>query len=219
MTRSYSRSSTHARQLPMIRLTKYFSLMSLIATLIFYSSFSQGHHVLGRPAYSLSEDSTTPPSMQAEVYVGDFFITYMIFPAFPKPNQQGRVNLYINHLESGEVYEGKVTFSVRKNHWFADKEVTLLGSQALDDGVYRQSFVFQENGDYIISTQFEADDEPYTVEFPLTLGQTSVFGPLGAAVTFLVLALILVNVFYRRKLQRSKIQLARSSRSKEKESA
>ena len=33
--------------------------------------FAAAHHVLGRPAYSLSEDSNTPPSTQAELQIGD----------------------------------------------------------------------------------------------------------------------------------------------------
>jgi len=41
----------------------------------------QAHHVLGRPSYSLSEDSTTPPSMQVETQIGDYYVTYMAFPA------------------------------------------------------------------------------------------------------------------------------------------
>ncbi len=47
--------------------------------------FAIAHHVLGRPNYSLNEDSNTPPSMQGEVQIGDYFVTYMAFPAFPRP--------------------------------------------------------------------------------------------------------------------------------------
>lgn len=190
---------------------KRIAMLALLLLSVGYSSFSFAHHVLGRPAYSLSEDSTTPPSMQAEVNVGDFSITYMVFPAFPKPNQQGRVNLYINHIISGEVYNGEVAFRVHDVGWFSDKETELLGTQTLDDGVYRQSFIFQNNGDYTISTQFEADGEPYTIDFPLTIGQKSMLGPIGGIMAFLLLSLIAANVFFRRRLQRSKMQLARRS--------
>lgn len=45
------------------------------------------HHVLGRPAYSLNEDSNTPPSMQVETQIGDYLVNMMVFPAFPKPGE------------------------------------------------------------------------------------------------------------------------------------
>jgi hypothetical protein len=56
--------------------------------------FAGAHHVLGRPTYSLNEDSNTPPSMQVETQIGAYFVSYMAFPAFPKPNEAGRVSVY-----------------------------------------------------------------------------------------------------------------------------
>ncbi len=39
------------------------------------ADFAAAHHVLGRPAYSLNEDSNTPPAMQAEIQIGDYLVT------------------------------------------------------------------------------------------------------------------------------------------------
>ena len=46
-------------------------LIGFISLLMSSESFA--HHVLGRPAYSLNEDSNTPPSMQVETQIGDTF--------------------------------------------------------------------------------------------------------------------------------------------------
>lgn len=70
----------------------------ILFTIIIWSTPSLAHHVLGRPAYSLNEDSTTPPSMQIETQIGSYYVTYMVFPAFPSPNQPGRVNVYASKL-------------------------------------------------------------------------------------------------------------------------
>ncbi len=66
------------------------------------------HHVLGRPAYSLNEDSNTPPSMQGEARLGNYMLTYMIFPAFPRPGEPGRIHLYATTIAGSEPFAGKV---------------------------------------------------------------------------------------------------------------
>ena len=159
------------------------------------------HHVLGRPAYSLNEDSNTPPSMQVETKVGKYYVTFMAFPAFPKPNEKGRVNVYLRRIKDGATFKGKVTFLVRDDRWFAPKPET-IGMQDPDDNVYRQGFVFSEAGDYIITAKFQADGEPYTIDFPLRIGNPSPVGPIGLTVIAIVVLLVSVNVIQRRRLQR-----------------
>jgi len=166
------------------------------------------HHVLGRPAYSLNEDSNTPPSMQVETQIGNYFVTYMVFPAFPRANEPGRVNLYASHMDTGEPFNGKVTFTVRDDTWFGEAKPELLGIQPPDDNVYRQGFVFSKDGDYIIRAEFQADGEPYLVDFPLRIGQPSPVGPITLAVIALLGVLIAANLFQRKRLQRDRIRTA-----------
>jgi len=163
----------------------------------------QAHHVLGRPSYSLGEDSNTPPSMEVETQIGDYYITYMVFPAFPRPNEQGRVNVYATRIEDGAPFQGEVTFKVRDDSWFSRHEET-LGTQPPDDNVFRQGFVFKQDGDYIISAQFEAGGAPYIIDFPLRIGNPPPIGPLGLTFATLGLLLIAVNIKQRRRLGRLK---------------
>lgn len=165
------------------------------------------HHVLGRPSYSLNEDSTTPPSMQVETQVGGYYVTYMAFPAFPSPNEPGRVNLYASRIDNGKPFQGKVTFKVRDDNWFSNKE-EVLGIQDVDDNVFRQGFEFSKAGDYIIRAEFNSDDEPYQIDFPLQIGDTSSLGPLGMTVTIILIVLFGVNIAQRKKLKLAKIKSA-----------
>lgn len=164
-----------------------------------------GHHVLGRPAYSLNEDSNTPPSMEVETQIGDYFVTFMAFPAFPRPGEPGRVNLYASRIDDGTPFGGKVTFKVRDDSWFSGPEEA-LGVQAPDDSVFRQGFVFSESGDYIVSAYFEDGGEPYVVDFPLRIGTPSVIGPLGVAVGAILAVLVGVSVLQRKRMQRLKLR-------------
>jgi len=182
-----------------------------VLLLILVCSSAQAHHVLGRPSYSLNEDSTTPPSMQVETQIGEYYVTYMVFPAFPSPNQAGRVNLYISRIDNGEPYFGQVTFKVRDDSWFNSKE-ELLGVQEIDDNVFRQGFEFSEEGEYIIRAEFETADEPYQIDFPLQIGSTSAIGPIGIAIGLIMLTLVTVNLLQRKKLTNAKISHAHKDR-------
>jgi len=175
----------------------------------------QAHHVLGRPSYSLNENSTTPPSMQVETQIGEYYVTYMAFPAFPSPNKPGRVNLYASRIDNGDPFQGKVTFKVRDDAWFSDKE-ELLGVQDVDDNVFRQGFEFNKAGNYIIRAEFESGGVPYQIDFPLRIGDPSSFGPLGIAITIILFVLFGVNIAQRKKLVHAKIRSAHDSSSREK---
>lgn len=177
----------------------------ILLSSIFFVNHVFAHHVLGRPSYSLSADSNTPPSMQVETQIGEYFVTYMAFPAFPKPNQVGRVNLYASRIDNGNTFIGEVTFKVRDDSWFsADEEI--LGIQKIDDGVYRQGFIFKNEGDYIITAEFYSDGEPYIIDFPLRIGEPARIGPLGLAVFAIIFVIVTVNLTQRRRLHRMQAQ-------------
>ena len=161
------------------------------------------HHVLGRPSYSLGEDSNTPPSMQVETQIGEYYVTYMAFPAFPRPNEPGRVNLYATRIDNGKSLAGKVTFKIMDDSWF-DTEIETIGTQQADDSVFRQGFVISKAGDYIIRAEFEEGGEPYEIDFPLRIGDFLPVGPLGITVLLIFVILVSVNVFQRRRMQRLK---------------
>jgi hypothetical protein len=172
---------------------------------------AQAHHVLGRPSYSLNEDSNTPPSMQAEIQIGEYFVTYMVFPAFPRPDEPGRINLYATRIDNGKPFQGKVRFLVRNDSWFNSAE-EVIGEQPVDDNVFRQGFVFREAGDYIITASFESGGQPYIVDFPLRIGQPSRIGIIGAAVGLTVVLLLGVNITQRRRLANAKVREAQRQR-------
>lgn len=198
-------------------------VMCGVAILSCVTSLANAHHVLGRPAYSLNEDSNTPPSMQIETLVGNYFVTYMVYPAFPKANEPGRVNLYASRLGDGRPYDGKVHFATRhqSDSFFAvlrrmiglgesqpETGEVQLGSQLIDDGVYRQGFLFKQNGDYIVTAKFNDDGEDYTIDLPIQIGATPWLGPAGVSVAFIICALIIVSVLQQKKVQRAKMQTA-----------
>lgn len=171
------------------------------------------HHVLGRPSYSLNEDSNTPPSLQAEVQIGDYFVTYMVFPAFPKPGEPGRVNLYATRLADGKPFQGEVTFKVRDGSlqsWVGARHEETLGTQPVDDNVFRQGFLFQEAGEYIITAEFDAGGEPYAIDFPLRIGAPAAIGPIGLVVAAVLIVLLMISLIQRRRAMTGKLRGAQA---------
>ncbi len=189
-----------------------------IACWLLPAEIAGAHHVLGRPAYSLNEDSNTPPAMQVETQIGDYLVTYMVFPAFPRPGEPGRINFYASRIDDGTPFDGKVTFHVRTDSWLSwfgigDKAVR-LGTQPPDDNVFRQGYQFSKAGDYLISAEFRVDGDLHVVDFPLRIGKPPIIGPLGIAVGLLVLVLVAVSVIQRRRLMTGKIRGGITGRNK-----
>ena len=172
------------------------------------------HHVLGRPAYSLNEDSNTPPSMQVETRIGNYFVTYMVYPAFPKPGVAGRINLYAVSIDDNEPFDGEVTFEISDDSWFSSA-TEKLGSQRIDDSVYRQGFIIKERGDYIITAKFSAEGEPYVIDFPLRVGVPSQFTLPVIIVGIIFLVLIGVSFIQRKRLLQQRIRDSHSTISSE----
>ena len=181
-------------------LLRFFFLFSV--SLLAWPTESLAHHVLGRPAYSLNEDSNTPSRMQMEVRIGKYEITLMTFPAFLKPNEYGRINLYASRLSDGVPFEGTVSFSVVDTKWWGEDEEEQLGVQPVDATVFRQGFVFGQAGEYIIRARFDAEGEPYLIDFPIQVGVSSPIGPLGILVVCVLLLLIVVRLLNRRRYPR-----------------
>jgi len=196
-------------------LSRHYLKAVFLSLLFLFAGTASAHHVLGRPAYSLNEDSNTPPSMEVETQIGKYFVTYMVFPAFPKAGERGRVNLYAKRIDNAESYIGEVTFKVKDDVLFGSKHSETLGSQLPDDSVYRQGFEFSQDGKYIITAEFSADGEPYIIDFPLQIGTPASIGPLGYAVAAIVFILLGVNLVQRKRLLRAKLRNAHEEMSSE----
>jgi hypothetical protein len=130
----------------------------------------------------------------------------MVFPAFPKAEKPGRVNLYIQGIDEGVTFNGKVVFSVADDSMFSDA-VEPLGTQSIDDGVYRQGFVFKQNGKYLIRAHFDANNEPYDIDFPLQVGELSPIRPLALTALVLIITLLGANLLIGKKSQLAKFRM------------
>ena len=144
--------------------------------------------------------------------IGDYLVAYMIFPAFPRPKTPGSISLYATRIDNGEPFPGDVTFKAHVDSWIpwfgaGDAEIT-LGVQQPDDNVFRQRYQFHDAGDYIVAANFQADGEPYLVEFPMRVGEPAPIGPAGITVAAVLIVILVVSVVQRRRAMTGKIRAA-----------
>jgi len=189
------------------------ALLIIAATWIHSIAPAQAHHILGRPAYGLNEDSNTPPAMQFESQVDGLFVNIMVYPAFPRPGEPGRINLYVKNIADGTPYDGVVTFSAQDDSWATrmsgSSHSNELGRQRLDDNVYRQGFQLPEDGNYLIVASFDYNGKPMHLEFAMTIGDPMPIGPIGVGVAVLLVLGVGVTVIQRRRAMTGKVRSAR----------
>lgn len=168
------------------------------------------HHILGRPAYNLNEDSNTPSSIQADAMIGDYMVTYMIYPAFPKPGEAGRINLYVKNVRGGAPYQGKVTFGARPNAWYngliGSSDALILGVQPIDDYVYRQTFKISKPGPYMFNAEIKINGEAHVLDFPLMIGAPPGISLASIAVGLTLAILIGIGTAQRRRTRTGQIR-------------
>ncbi len=182
-------------------------LLAVLMLILFFDNLTLawGHHVLGRPAYRFSEDSSTPPALFVETQIGHYMVNVMVYPAFPKAGQESRIKLYATHLDTHNNFTGPVHFAIRDDVMFGNNRAETLGTQTPVDGIYRQIVLFSDEGDYIVTASFEAEGEPYIVDLPITIGQPRHYGTLAAAVGVILGVLVLVRIS-RRKRRRTPLE-------------
>lgn len=191
----------------------HYALLIIAATWIQSVAPAEAHHILGRPAYGLNEDSNTPPAMQFESQVEDLFVNIMVYPAFPRPGEPGRINLYVKNTVDGTPYDGVVTFSAQDDSWSArmgrQSHSDELGKQRLDDNVYRQGFQFPDDGNYLIVATFDHNGKPMHLEFAMRIGDPTPIGPIGIGVALILVLGLGVTVIQRRRAMTGKVRAAR----------
>lgn len=172
--------------------------------LVMNSAALSAHHVIGRYSYDVNEDSSSPPGQHVETQIGDYQITYRVFPAFVKPNEQGRINFYISPTQIGDGIESDVKFSVRESGLFKNP-MDVLGVQTVDDNVYHQDFNFHHAGNYVVTADFKLAGEPYSLDFPLQVGSASTTNASRMIAGMFIFILLIAGLRNKQRLKRFRV--------------
>ena len=178
---------------------KFLHILLAALFLVWAQNPAFAHHILGRPAYSYNGDSSTPPSISLEVQIGHFNVTAMAFPVELKVREPVRIKVYATRLDSDARFNGEVAFSVRDDSWLSSKEEQVATQTMDDNGVYSQNLEFRHDGNYIVTAKFDADGEPYVIDFPVSVGKPVPVTFLVSAAALLGLVLWVITAIKRRR--------------------
>jgi uncharacterized integral membrane protein len=76
--------------------------------------------------------------------------------------------------------------------------------------VYRQGFLFHEDGDFVMTAELKAATETHVSEYPLRIGDPWPLGLIGIAAAVVVVLLAAVSILQRKRLLREKLRSTRS---------
>lgn len=162
------------------------------------------HHVIGAPKFILNEDSDSPVGMQIEMQVGDYLINSMLVPAFPKIEEPAKFNVFVTYLSDGSPMQSDIKFSIIEKNWMGEEyNEENLGVQLSDNGLFRQDVVIKREGKYLIRAHFKQNNIPYTIDFPVQVGEGTPFLPLLIALFIIVGLMLGIFIFKRVQIIKS----------------
>jgi hypothetical protein len=177
-------------------------LRSVLLGVTLFSSMAvtaDAHHILGVPHYAYDDDYPQTPVLTYRVDAGAYDVKMTGYPGKVEPGQRCSLHLYVHHKASGEVLDVPITMRVTLDRLLVEDPVVYGPMQArLDERIYKFHPHFDEEGEYLVNVQFEADGEPWSIDLPLVVGEPSspllLLGTSVAGLTLLIVALRAIRI-------------------------
>ncbi len=153
------------------------------------------HHILGLPHYAYDERYPQTPVLTYRSIAGPNELKMTGYPGVPRPGQRCTIHIYIRNVESGELFDGKVTLTVMRDRMIgADPVVYGPLETGLELSLYKFSPQFEREGNYTLRLEYEAEDEPWRIDLPMVVGEPgSPWTVVGLVAGGLALFLIVIR--------------------------
>ncbi|MDA0321643.1 MAG: 4Fe-4S binding protein [Verrucomicrobia bacterium] len=180
------------------------TLLPLVIVISFLGSSAAAHHILGIPHYSYDEDYPQTPVLTYKAEAGAYDVKMTGYPGKPAPGDRCSIYIYVNHRDTGAVFEKALTFTALEKRWLGKDEVVYGPMPAeLDQAVFKFYPQFDAESEYMLRVEFEAEGEPWIIELPMVVGEPgSPIFVLGGVASGVVLFLVIIRAI-RIKRQRS----------------
>jgi len=181
------------------------SFLPLALAFLLVASPAVAHHILGIPHYAYDEQYPQTPVLTYRVESGPFDIKMTGYPGKPKPGERCSVAVYISRLDNGELFDDTVTFTAFRKRWFG-KDHAVYGPMdgALEQAVYKFYPQFEEEAEYLLRLEFEAEDTPWILDLPMVVGEPGspwvVLGSVGGGLLCFVVVIRAIRIKRSRKL-------------------
>ena len=168
-------------------------LARTVAVLLISVSPAAAHHILGVPHYAYDEDYPQTPVLTYRAEVGRFEVKATAYPGELVAREPVTLHVYITDHETGSLYDGSVTMRIDRKRGPASP-VPVYGPIAaeLDERIYKFHPVFPLDARYRALLAFYADDQAWSVELPMVVGEpVSIWGTVGWVATAAALLLFI----------------------------
>jgi hypothetical protein len=189
------------------------SKSTLLATTLCLCTFlpAWSHHILGTPHYAYDEEYPQAPILTYSAEQGAYDVKMTCFPGKPRPGDNTSLHFYIKHRETGAAYSETVTLTVFKDRLIGDDPIVYGPIQGeLEEAMFKFFPKFNEEANYTIRLEYEADGAPWILDLPMVAGEPgspwTVVGSIAlAAGVFLI---IIRAIRIKRKRRADKKQRA-----------
>jgi len=164
-----------------------------------------GHHILGIPHYAYDEQYPQVPVLTYRVNAGSYEVKLTGYPGKPEPGDFCSVHVYIQHLETGEPFDGAVSLTVLRDRLVGPDPV-IYGpmTSTLEDAVYKFFPKFEDEANYTIRVEYEADGAPWILDLPMVIGEPgsplALLAGVAAGVILFLVVIRALRIKRRRRL-------------------
>ena len=163
------------------------------------------HHILGIPHYAYDEDYPQAPVLTYLVEAGPYEVRMTGYPGRPVPGESCTLHVYIRSMDGGAPFEGGVTLSIMHDRHIGTDPIIYGPIDAeLDEAMYKFYPRFDEEANYLVRIEYEAEDEPWIIDLPIVVGEPGspwlVLGGVAAGLALFVIAVRAVRIKQRRHL-------------------
>ena len=164
---------------------------------------AEAHHILGVPHYSYEDDYPQTPVLTYRVEAGDYDVKMTGYPGKISPGERCSLHLYIHRKSTSELLDTTVSMTVSRDRLLLADPVVYGPMEAhLDERIYKFHPHFDDEANYLIRVFFEADNEPWTIDLPLVVGEPeSPVVMLGVGIGGFLMLLVLARAI-RIKMKR-----------------
>ena len=179
----------------------------LMATIVIagYATPSWGHHILGVPHYSYSEDYPQTPFLTYAVKAEGYTVKVTGNPGHPVPGEPTGLHVYVKNELTGKPYPGTVTVSVFEERFMRTERLVYGPSEAQrEEAIFKFSPIYENVANYQLHIEFH-DDKEWSIVLPVVAGEPkSPWISIGLTGGGIALALLIFRAIRIKSRRRSK---------------
>ncbi len=167
------------------------------------------HHILGIPHYAYDERYPQAPVIKYAVEAGPYIVELTGYPGNPIPGERAEMHAYLKPKSTGAPYTEPLRVRiVEGTHTSEDLSgVNIFGPEMLEaeGNLFIFHATYPDDGIYTVKLHFEAEGQPVTISFPLTVGQPkSAWAPLVWTAGFMAVVVVVIRAIAIKRRRISK---------------